>query len=71
MIAEIAVATILGEKLADYTRAGVPDYWVADLDAAAVHVMRMPEGDRYREHMVVPLGTALAVPGTGRSIVIG
>lgn len=74
LIAEIALTTIakdLGEKLADYARAGIPDYWVADLDAAVMHVMRDPEGDHYRERSVVPFGTPLAVPGTGRSIVIG
>ena len=74
MIAEIAATTLgvdLGDKLADYARAGIPDYWVADLDAAVMHIMRAPEGDRYRERSVVPFGTPMAVPGTDRSIMIG
>lgn len=74
MVAEISLTTIhedLGAKLADYARAGIPDYWIADLDAAVMHVMHDPEGDHYRERTVVPFGTPLAVPGIERSIVIG
>lgn len=74
MVADIALTTLakdIGEKLADYARAGIPDYWIADLEAAVMHVMRSPDGDRYRERTVIPFGTPLAVPGTGRSIMIG
>ena len=74
MVAEIALTTLgrdIGEKLADYARAGIPDYWIADLEACVMHVMRLPEGDRYRERSVVPFGTPIAVPGTDRTITIG
>lgn len=73
MVAEIALTTLakdIGEKLADYARAGIADYWIADLEAQVMHVMRSPEGDRYRERSVVPFGTPLAVPGTERTITI-
>lgn len=73
MVAEIALTTLasdIGEKLADYARAGIPDYWIADLEAGVMHVMRIPEGERYRERSVVPLGTPITVPGTDRTVTI-
>uniref|UniRef100_UPI0035CC5B3E Uma2 family endonuclease n=1 Tax=uncultured Sphingomonas sp. TaxID=158754 RepID=UPI0035CC5B3E len=71
LIVEIAVTTLgkdLGEKLADYARAGVPEYWVADVDAQVMHVMRSPDGDRYTKRSVVPFDQPLAVPGTSETI---
>jgi Uma2 family endonuclease len=74
MAVEIAATTLaedIGEKLADYARAGIPDYWVADLGAEVMHVMRKPEGDSYAERSVVPFDQPLAVLGTDRTIVVG
>lgn len=73
LIVEIAVTTLgidLGEKQAEYAGAGVPDYWVADVGARVMHVMRSPEGDRYTERSVVPFDQPLAVPGTTETIVV-
>lgn len=73
MIVEIAETTLgidLGEKLSHYARAGVPDYWVADVGASVMHVMRSPEGDRYAERSVVPFDQPLAVPGTSATITV-
>eukprot|EP01037_Dinobryon_pediforme_P024640 gene24640-26502_t len=64
LIVEIAVTTLgtdLGEKQTEYADAGVPDYWVADVAARVMHVMRSPEGDRYAERSVVPFGQPLAL----------
>ena len=73
LIVEIAATTLgedLGDKLAEYARVGVPDYWVADVEAQVMHVMHSPEGDRYRERSVVPFDTQLAVPGTSATIIV-
>lgn len=73
LIVEVAETTLgkdLGEKLADYARAGVPDYWVADLDAGVMHVMRDPYGEQYRERSVIPFGSPIPVPGTDQTLTI-
>lgn len=73
LLIEIAVTTLgtdLGEKQAEYADAGVPDYWVADVGARVMHVMRSPEGDRYAERSVVPFDQPLAVPGTSATITV-
>lgn len=73
LLAEVAVTTLgtdLGEKLAEYALAGVPEYWVADVEAQVMHVMRSPDGERYAERSVGPFDQPLAVPGTSETIVV-
>lgn len=73
LIVEIAVTTLgtdLGEKLAEYAGVGVPEYWVADVAARVMHVMRSPKGDRYIDRTVVPFDQPLAVPGTSETITV-
>lgn len=73
LIVEVSVTTLgtdLGEKQAEYATAGVPDYWVADVEARVMHVMRSPERERYAERSVVPFDQPLAVPGTAETIVV-
>lgn len=73
LIVEVSVTTLgtdLGAKQAEYATAGVPDYWVADVEARVMHVMRSPERERYAERSVVPFDQPLAVPGTAETIVV-
>ncbi|WP_353205455.1 Uma2 family endonuclease, partial [Sphingomonas sp.] len=73
LIVEIAVTTLstdLGEKLAEYARAGIPEYWVVDVPAKVTHRMLAPEGDLYAERTVVPFDQPLAVPATSETIVV-
>jgi len=42
----------LGVKAAIYAAAGVPEYWVFDLDRAVVHRHRLPTSDGYDEIVV-------------------
>lgn len=73
LIVEVAVMTLeedLGEKRADYASVGVPEYWVADIGARCMHVMRMPVGDDYTERKIVPFDQPLAVPGTDATITV-
>jgi Uma2 family endonuclease len=35
-----------------YARAGVQDYWIADLNGRVWHVYRQPQGDGYGQHSV-------------------
>ena len=74
MAVEIADTTLgrdLGAKAAEYADAGIPTYWVVDLNGHAVHVMTEPGETGYSSRIIVRFGEELAVPGSGNSIVIG
>ena len=50
LVIEISVTSLrrdLGRKAAIYARAGVPEYWVIDVERHAVHVHRDPREDVY------------------------
>ena len=71
---EIADTTLdrdLGRKLRDYAAAGVPNYWVVDLNARVVHVMTEPRDQGYGKREVIRFGEPLYVPGSDRTIVLG
>lgn len=60
LVIEVAVSSQrrdLRQKPIVYARAGVPEYWVVDLDKGRVVVHRTPSGDRYE--------TVVTVPGDG------
>lgn len=62
LIVEVSDATLrkdLGEKQVMYARAGIPEYWVANLDARVIHQMWEPADDVYTEHREVAFGTSL------------
>lgn len=53
-------------KAAVYAEAGIAEYWVVDVDAQRIEVLRSPTGDRYRDELVVTVADTLApldVPG--------
>jgi Uma2 family endonuclease len=59
LIVEISDATLafdLGEKLRAYASAGVPEYWVADVNAKIIHQMWAPKGEAYAERREVAFG---------------
>ncbi len=60
----------LGPKRMSYALAGVPHYWVVDVNRQETHVLGDPYQDDYRTRSVVPFGAALSVPGTRRKIKI-
>ncbi len=65
LIVEVADASLAYDrirKLAAYARAGIPEYWILDLNTATLEVCRQPMGDAYAErrllqaqHRVAPL----------------
>ena len=61
----------LGPKRLSYAKAGVPHYWVVDINAAQTHVMGDPVKGDYGSHDTVPFGKSIGVPGTGRKVRIG
>lgn len=73
LIVEIAHATLekdLGAKRLDYASAGIPHYWVVDVEGRRVHTMAQPLDGDYAERHPVAFGEPLPVPGTDRTIVV-
>ena len=68
LIVEVSDTTLrkdLGEKQAAYARAGIPEYWVANLDDRMIHQMWTPAGDAYSERAEIAFGnplTAATIP---------
>jgi Uma2 family endonuclease len=59
LIVEVSDATLsfdLGEKQRLYATAGVPEYWVTDVTAGAIHLMWNPRQGAYTERREVPFG---------------
>lgn len=69
LIVEVADTTLdidLGRKAELYAAAGVPEYWVVDLNYDRVLMHARPEGDTYRGQRDVPFGgplTAATIEG--------
>ena len=56
LVVEVADASLQFDrtrKAALYARAGIPDYWIVNLLDGVLEVLRQPEGDAYRERMVL------------------
>lgn len=49
-----------GEKVALYARAGIPEYWIVDVNARLVHQLWTPAGDTYAEGRQVSFGNPIA-----------
>lgn len=63
LIIEVAYSSLdfdLGRKRRLYALAGVPEYWVIDVDARRVHVHRDPVGSSYQTVAVVEDGGSVA-----------
>ena len=63
LVVEIADTTLdidLGRKAALYAAAGVPEYWVVDVNGGRVVQQDRPGDDGYAGRVEAPLGQALA-----------
>lgn len=63
LIVEVASTTLdfdLGRKLRLYAEAGIPEYWVADVNGQATHQMWSPRGKSYAERREIPFGEPIA-----------
>ncbi|MGF1550105.1 MAG: Uma2 family endonuclease [Sphingomonadaceae bacterium] len=70
---EVSEATLrrdLGPKRDHYAAAGVPHYWVVDLDGRKTHVFAAPAQGGYGEEEEIAFGAPVPVPGTGETIVV-
>jgi Uma2 family endonuclease len=47
-------------KLRLYARAGIPEYWIVDVNTDTVEVYRLPSGERYADRQVLARGQSVA-----------
>lgn len=62
LVIEVSDTTLehdLGVKQRRYAAAGVPEYWVADVNARVIHRMASPNGDSYASRHKIPIGTPI------------
>lgn len=62
LVVEVAATTQafdLGAKARLYAGAGIPEYWIADLDARAMHQLWMPADGIYGQRRIIPFGDAI------------
>ena len=69
-VADTSLAQDLGRKQRDYARAGIPIYWVADVNARVVHVMSNPVRGEYGRREVLRFGEPLELPDGLGTIVL-
>ena len=63
LVIEVADTTLtndLGIKARLYARAGIPEYWVADVEGKVIHQLWAPEGDAYAQRRGVAFGERIA-----------
>lgn len=61
-VADTSLDRDLGRKSDEYARAGIPHYWVVDVNARATHVMEAPGEEGYGKRDVVRFGEPLDLP---------
>lgn len=69
-IADSSLQIDLNAKRLTYAGAGIPHYWVVDVNGLETHLMSDPSEGDYCNRKRVPFGTTLDVPGTDRTIII-
>ena len=68
LLVEVSSSTLdtdLGRKLELYAAAGVPEYWVVDVNKGLIHQMWQPSGEAYAEKREIAFGrpiTAAIIP---------
>jgi Uma2 family endonuclease len=63
LIIEVADSTLLGDrqqKAPIYAKAGIPDYWILDVNTRQVYVFREPTQEGYQQETVLAAYTLLA-----------
>jgi Uma2 family endonuclease len=58
-VSDTTLSTDIGRKAELYAQAGVPEYWVIDLNESRALLHLTPEGDDYAEQLDVPFGQPL------------
>jgi Uma2 family endonuclease len=59
-VADSSLAFDLGEKRAKYATAGIPEYWVIDVQGGIVHVFRNPRDGVYADQCTASAGDSIS-----------
>lgn len=59
-VAYTSQANDLGFKKALYASAGIPEYWVLDVEAQRIHLFWSPAGEDYAQTRIIPVGGAVS-----------
>ena len=59
-VADTSLAYDRVSKLAAYARAGIPEYWILDLNSETLEVCRKPIGDTYGDRRILKRGERVA-----------
>jgi Uma2 family endonuclease len=70
-VADSSLSDDLGDKLLDYARAGLAEYWVADVKARVLFVHTGPGPEGYSQREVVRFGDPIVSPTTGLTVETG
>lgn len=71
LIVEVADSSLAYDRIrkyAAYGRAGVPEYWLLNLNAQTLEVYRLPDSDGYREKRVYQSGDSIAAVAASKAI---
>jgi Uma2 family endonuclease len=69
-VADSSLGWDLGRKQELYRDAGIPEYWVVNLQDEVIEVFRGPAANGWREHLSMPRGQVIEVLICGQSVVI-
>jgi Uma2 family endonuclease len=67
-VADTTVAFDRSRKATLYARAGVPEYWVLDLNGRMLVVHREPDGTQYRQTFLIAPEETVQFPGRSESM---
>jgi len=59
------------EKQSVYAQAGIPRYWIANLEEGVLEIYEDPAGGRYRTVHTLEPSDAVPVPGTDETVPVG
>lgn len=65
LVVEVSETTLdydRGRKRPVYARAGIPEYWILDVDSGTLEVYREPRADGYGQRQLLRLGDVVTLP---------
>lgn len=69
-ISDSSLAQDLGPKRDDYARAGIPEYWVVDINGKCVHVLTEPAAGSYGVRRIFTVSDVLMPPGSEKPVLV-
>ncbi len=70
-VADTTLDTDLGRKARLYASAGIPEYWVADVEGKVIHQLWAPAGDAYTQRRAVVFGERIEAVTVAGLVIAG